>query len=459
MRDEPDIRLLIVTYHFPPDGAIGAVRPYQFARLLPDHGIETWVLTVQEDYAERLDVSFQPEGIPENRIVRTQVRPSRRDRYLQITAPLRAWIKRLSHSERTEDSSRQIAFSPPLAGKRTLLLWKCFTEWLSYPDWYHGWYRPALKAVDRLFERFRFSAVFSTSPPRTAALIAHQVARRYRVPWIMDLRDPWLDYDEGWSAVKCALLRHFYLSSFAQCLQLADAIVVNTKAYAINLRAKYPFCREKLCVLPNGVDSSVIISQTPCARPGKLVIAHFGTVYGTRTARPFLEGVARWLSTAPEARRSVETWFYGDTQSEDVADLAMRLGIAEMVRVHPAVPRQDVFQLMEQCAVLLLLAQKQPLQVPGKVYEYLAMGKPIIAMTERDGATGMLLQDAPGSYIVETPEDVAQVLNVLWQGWKDGETLWADRQEFLSVFRYPCLTQQLASIVSMVVTDREKICP
>jgi hypothetical protein len=88
-----EARLLLVTFHFPPDGAIGAVRPYEFAKLLPQHGVNVWVLTVLPEYAERFDPSALPEGIPEDRIIRTPVLPSRRDRYLQMTQGLRRWIR------------------------------------------------------------------------------------------------------------------------------------------------------------------------------------------------------------------------------------------------------------------------------------------------------------------------------------------------------------------------------
>jgi len=73
------VNLLIIAYHFPPDGAIGAVRPYEFARLLPQFGIQTWVLTVRPEHARQLNPDFQPVDIPDERIIRTAVFPARYD--------------------------------------------------------------------------------------------------------------------------------------------------------------------------------------------------------------------------------------------------------------------------------------------------------------------------------------------------------------------------------------------
>jgi hypothetical protein len=73
------MRLLIIACHFPPDAAVGGIRPYQLARQLPEHGDEPWVLTVRPDFAERHDPGNPPVGVPEERIVRTGVdRPPRR---------------------------------------------------------------------------------------------------------------------------------------------------------------------------------------------------------------------------------------------------------------------------------------------------------------------------------------------------------------------------------------------
>ncbi len=440
-----NLRLLMISYHFPPDGAIGGVRPYQFARLLPLQGLDTYVLTVLPEHAERLDLSFQPEGIPQERIIRTVVEPSRRDRYLQITAPIRAWKRRLA-----SQPTGQAVPAAPTSSSSSNRLWYCFFEWLNYPDWYAGWYRPAVEAAQQMFKKERFSAVFSTSPPRTSAIIARTIAQRYRVPWIMDLRDPWMDYSEGWGTIQCGFFRRLHRRVFASCLEQADAVLVNTSTFAERLQADYPLCARKVYVVPNGIDDNVAVWRPDVGPPRKMVIAHFGTVYGARTVRPFLEGVSQWLRQTPEALERMEIWFYGET-AEDIAGFATQLGLSDVVTVHPPVGRQEVQGLVKQSVVLLLLAQKQPLQIPGKTYEYLASGKPIIAMTEHDSATGRLLQHAPEAYIAEGTGEVEQSLSIVWNRFRQGELLWVNREEFLTPFRYSSLTQQLASIVKTVV--------
>ena len=444
------MRILMVTYHFPPDGAIGAVRPYEFAWLLPQHGVDVWVLTVLPEYAERLDPSAVPEGIPMERIIRTSVLPSRRDRYLQITQGLRRWIRgRTGKAISTQGSSSGASHSP----RRTALLWRCFTDWLSYPDWYAGWRHPALQAADSLMREVQFSAVLSTAPPRTPALIGLAIAQRYGLPYILDLQDPWLPSGAEWTGGRlCPLFRRLHERVFVDCMRQAGIIVANTSVLAENLQQKYPQCRGKVHVIPNGVPRHLPVDIAPAVPSFRFVVGHFGTVYGARTARAFLEGLGLWLKSGKTKERTqdIEVWFYGEAV-EDIEGQARELGLEAVVHVHPPIARVQAIQLMRQSTVLLLLAQKQPLQIPAKTYEYLAMGKPIIAMTEHDGATGRLLRDAPSCYITETADEVVQALERLWHNYIRGEALFADRTQFVEPLRYPNLAEQLASLVKDVV--------
>ena len=83
------MRVLIIAYHFPPDAEVGALRPYQLARLLPEHGIEPWVLTVKPEAFDRCDESFQAEGIPPEHIIRTSVSLTRPMRLIRLASAVK----------------------------------------------------------------------------------------------------------------------------------------------------------------------------------------------------------------------------------------------------------------------------------------------------------------------------------------------------------------------------------
>lgn len=441
--------LLMIAYYFPPSETIGAIRPYQFARLLSEFGIRTWVLTINVDHVEHLNPEFKPAGMPAEQIIRTPVFPSRRDRLQVVTGRIKTWIVR-----RRATAGGNVGYEVEI--KRKPLVLSCLLEALEYPDRHAGWFRPAMQAVEALAQKVDLSAVYSTSPPRISALIARAVAERYNLPWIMDLRDPWITTVQGWrTSIRCAPVRRLYERDFARCLQQAHAVVTNTSALKEFIRQQHPLCAPKLHMIPNGIDDTMSTAQSAPAPEEKLIIGHFGTIYGCRTTYDFLKGVSMWLRQNPQAKERVQLLFYGRS-TEDVMSLAQQWGIAEVVHVSRLVPRAEAAALMERCTALLLLAQQQPLQVPGKVYEYLATGKPIIVMTERDSATGELLQDAPGCYVAEGAEDVEGIMRALWQKIIGGDALFCNRAQFLEPFRYSRLAQRLAEIVQQMTTRSQE---
>ncbi len=443
--------LLIVSYHFPPDDAIGGIRPYQFARLLPQHGVETWVLTVYPAHAWKLNPEFQPEGVPVERIVRTPVHTSRGQRLQRLTNRIKAL---LAPKQGTGAKPRaRVDYGAEV--KRKPLLLACLLEALEYPDRHIGWYRPAMGAVRKLLRQVPVSAVFSTSPPRTSALIAYAIARQYGLPWIMDLRDPWVTYVEGWrSTIQCPIVRRMHQRAFSACLHRANAVTVNSPVLAEFIAREHVAVSRKLHVLPNGIDETLLSGRKGPSHPERLLIGHFGTIYGRRTTYQFLKGVASWVKEDGVDINRLSLVFYGDS-AEDVGSIAEQFGLTQIVQVHPAVPRSAVTPIMESCAVLLLLAQQQPLQIPGKVYEYLATGKPVIAMTEHDSATARLLQDMPLCYVAQSAQDVSEIMQVLWQQYTSGTGLFVDRSDHLAPFRYARLTEALADLVKEAILHHE----
>ncbi len=106
--------------------------------------------------------------------------------------------------------------------------------------------------------------------------------------------------------------------------------------------------------------------------------------------------------------------------------------------------------LMSEQYVLLLLANDQPLQVPGKVYEYVASGRRILAMTERDSATGDVLAGIPGCAIAETPEEVPHSLDRFWAEYSAGAPALVRRDEALRAMSYQARASEYCSLLREV---------
>jgi hypothetical protein len=446
------MRILMVTYHFPPDGAIGAVRPYQFARLLPQYGIEPWILTVRPEYASFPDPTYQLDGVPEHRVVRTEVLPSRRDKYLRMTY----WLRRLLKGARRK-STLVIGEAGTTGGvvSPSPSLWQCFVEWLSFPDWYAGWYHPAVCAANKLLKQISFAAVWSTSFPRTAQIIGYEISKRYGLPWIADWRDPWLHYIEGWGDPSCPYIRRRYEQMLVRHLEQVSLVTMNSEKLCEFWQARMPEYAAKFCPLPNGIPEELWSQSIPLVKTERFVISYLGSIYQRLSPSVVFRGLKLWMENKPEVRNHVELRFYGDMPRDNVLLQAENDGVADIVRVENRVNRGEIVELIKRSTCLLLLAQGLILKIPGKTYEYLISNKPIIAVAEPDSATGMLLRGMPGCYVVANPEDVAKAVDEVWQAYRAHGMLDTPRRKYLDAYRYSNLARDLSNLLRQLLSGED----
>ena len=435
------MRVLIVAYHFPPDAEVGAVRPHQIARYLPEFGIEPWILTVEPAYAERPDAGVVANGVPEDRIIRTSVDTTSFD---LVTGMWRAG-KRLTARRKGQATSQEVAAVASISERRSLV-----RDVLGYPDQKIGWLRPAVRAADEVIRRESFDAILSTSPPRVAALAAARIASRHGIPWIMDVRDPWW----GWYHTATSydgeypLLAALHARRFRRCVRQASLIVHNTERLRLLTCRMAPDVTAKTRCVPNGIDSAWSAPRDG-AGPGAFRIGYYGQVMGRRNPSAFLQGLRSWLDSRRE-RPNVEVCFFGSGFGE-IRRQTKGLGLESCVVLSSQLPRADVPGEMAKDFALLLVANEQPLQIPGKTYEYLASARRILALTDNDGATADLLKPLPGCLIAETPTEIQAALDDLYRQYEAGSGAWVDRGSLIAELQYRRRVECFAEFIHDVV--------
>jgi hypothetical protein len=429
------MKVLIISYHFPPDGVIGAVRPYRLARHLPEWGIEAWVITVAPRFAEQLNPDHPADHVPPDHILRTAMETTVRDRVLA------RWNRRSlrSGSEKAPEAGDQTTTRQ--APKRGRILRDSVLSWLAYPDTKVGWYRPALAAAEKAHQKIGFDVVVATSPPRVGPLIAYELSRRSGVPWVMDLRDPWQMHWDRPNLVKPfvdALQRRW----FGRCARSARVVVHNTERQRALTARLVP--RAATACVPNGFEPDWLIA-TAEGDGGEFRIGYYGNIMGNRSAATFLDGFSRWLRSRATLTSATAT-FTGAGLDALAAQVAT-LGLEDVVQVRAPVPRAEVPRMMRRDYLLLLLANDQPLQVPGKAYDYLSSERRILALTERDSATADLLKDLEGCAVVSTPEDVARALDRFHAEFEASPDPRVERAAILREASYPNRVRRYAELL------------
>lgn len=427
-------RVLFIAYHFPPVGGAGVQRAVKFVRYLPEFGWEPDVITgplgsIGDSYTT--------------------------DETLTDELPAGLEVRRLTGPE------------PVVATRRR----RRAERWLRLPTRWSRWW---IDGVTRVGQRASgIDVVLATMSPFESCRPAERLARHHGVPWVADLRDPWA-IDEM-RVYPTGLHRRLELRQMERSLRSAAAIVMNTSEAADRLRSSFPtLARKPIHAIPNGFDASDFTD--PPARPheGPFRIVHTGylhTEFGLRHRRKraanrllrgtlgevdiltrshvfLLEAVERLLQRRPDLRGAVEVELAGGMDRAD--EEAIRV---EWVRTHGYLEHADAIRLMQSADLLFLpMHDVEPPRrasiVPGKTYEYLASGSPILAAVPEGDARDLL--ERAGSAFVRRPGDVvgmAGIIEAQIDRQRRGEPPGSPRSDVLAAYERRHLTERLAAVL------------
>jgi glycosyltransferase involved in cell wall biosynthesis len=383
------MKILIVTMYFPPSGGGGVQRPLKFATHLPELGIETHVLAPDDPKWIHRDDDLQPPTLAW----------VHRARYIGPVG--RKPAEELHGTTGLDRVTRQAS----LFGRRLLV-----------PDENVSWNLTAIPAAIRIVKQEGIDVVITTSPPSSVHLIGAAVKRATGVKWVADLRDSMTSHPHRDTERLIVRAKEQGAQLTARLVAAkADAIIAVSEAIAVEMRERNP--KGVVASIPNGSDFDDF-AGLEYHRGEQFRITHTGSFFGKRDPRPFL--------TALEQVEDVTARFVGDFRASD-REWARTLGLGDRLELLPYVPRRQALELQRDSEALLLLIPEASGRgrgiLSGKVFEYLAAERPILALVPPDGAAAALLRDT-GVGVVVAPEDVegiARELEALRDRWRAGE--------------------------------------
>src|SRR5437773_3845111 len=357
--------ILIISYHFPPDAAVGALRPAKFAKYLPQFDWTPIILTVKDRHYSVVDQSKLKDVGSVREVYRTNLPPHLSTIYVNLKT-------RLSRALRHPQLSGQ----PRAAAKQRTFLSFLRNAYLSLeglPDDKHGWILRATSVGLKIILRQKVDAILTTGPPMSCHVIGLLLKALTGQRWIADFRDPWLSHRLG-VAHSTGLSRAIETWLERKTLRHADKVVLATDRMQADLHQRHSGITAKTAVILNGYDPTDFNGAPVClyhANRQHLTLTHAGTIYYHRSAEPFL-GTHSVLSNGGWIPRSrVRVNFIGE--SPGILERARHLGIDDVVTVSAAMNYQRCIEWLYRSDVLLLFAQNQPLQIPAKFYDYIAV--------------------------------------------------------------------------------------
>jgi glycosyltransferase involved in cell wall biosynthesis len=382
------VKVLLVTMYFPPSGGGGVQRPLKFATHLPELGIETHVLAPDDPKWIHRDDELPPPTLAW----------VHRARYVGPAG--RKPAEELHGTAGLERLQRQTS----LLGRRLLV-----------PDENVTWNLTAIPAAIRLVREEGIDVVLTTSPPPSVHLIGAAVKSATGVRWVADLRDSLVAHPHR-DATRLAVRAKEQGARLVARLVAgrADGIVAVSDAIAAEVSELGP--GGAVVSIANGADFDDF-AGLEYRRGDRFRITHAGSFFGKRDPRPFLTALARV--------DGVVARFVGDFRAAD-REWAEGLDLGDRLEVVPYVPRRRSLELQRDSEALLLLIPEAGGRgrgvLSGKVFEYLAAERPILAVVPPDGAAARLLADT-GVGVVVAPDDVdgiARELGAMRDRWQAG---------------------------------------
>jgi glycosyltransferase involved in cell wall biosynthesis len=429
-------RLLLISYHFAPSAEVGAVRWLKFARHLCAAGWAIDVISVDPANVHRKDERLLTELPPQVRVFSVPI-----PRLSIELAENAAWKVYRSIRERaatSRDESQgartQTTARVPAAAKDSLGRAEISLSLLSIRDWrraYYAWLeyrrdrawgRGVARLGTAIVRQSGAQLVISCGPPHMAHEAARQIAVKNRLPFAIDMRDPWSLVERLPEAFASPVWLYCAHRAERRVVAQAGLVVTNTEPFRRGMMALYPNERAKFVTIMNGFDDDVL--PAPRAR-SRFVIAYAGTIYLDRDPSPLLEAVARVTRKLGLSPAQLGIEFVGRVESYDgvaIETIAQDLGVAPYLQLLPPRPRHEVFQFLSDASVLVSLPQDSELAIPSKVFEYMRFDAWILALTTQRSATAAILEGKDADIV--SPSDTEGIANALehrYQLFADGK--------------------------------------
>jgi len=405
-------KALIVAYYYPPLGGGGVFRSLKFSRYLPEFDYKPYVLTVKNSLLKLKDPLLMNEIPSEARIIRT-----------------------FSFEHRIFRAPRHFL--------------NISLKWFFVPDENIGWLPTAVSKGSKLIKKNNIDVIFASGPVWTTFLIGYLLKKKTKKPLIIDFRDPWINN----SNVSYPSKVHEFIEKKLEktIMTQANYITVVSDLIKKDLIKRYPFVASKIETLTNGFDPEDFKNIAIKNKTSKFTITYTGSIYGLRTARSFLIGLKKLIIQNDDLEKNIEVLFIGNYGAE-TARLVKELQLEKYVKLKGQISHKKCLEYLISSDVLLLLITSKE-NLTGKMFEYFASQKPIIAISPIDGLASKLIRSINAGTVIppRNIELVKKTILFYYNRWRNEKLFQPPNYSAkIEKFDRKILTQRLSKIFDKV---------
>ena len=400
-------KVLILTYYWPPSGGGGVHRNLKYAKYFRDFGWEPVIYTAEDaDYPSEDKSLFK--DVPENLEVVKH----------PIWEPYDVYRKLVGIKKGKKIYSGFISENKKMGFKQRLAVWVRGNFFI--PDARKYWIKPSIRHLVKYLKENPVDAIISSGPPHSMHLIGLGIKKKLDIPWVADFRDPWTNIDfydqlqlSGWADRKHKRLEK-------EVLQKADQVVTVSWHWANDFKN---LGAPGIQVITNGFDPEDFEFEG-APNPQEFSIAHIGSLNKDRNPPVLWEALNDLCTEIPGFKDKLVIRLIGNTDISVKGELE-RLGLMDNADFQGYMPHKEVLKQQKSSQVLLLLLNNTPNVlgvVPGKLFEYMATGRPILAIGPEAGDSAKIIRGSGAGAVCgfEDREEMKKAIRDLYVRYEEG---------------------------------------
>lgn len=360
-------KVLIVTYYWPPAGGPGVQRWLKFVKYLRDFDIDPIVYVPENPDYPMLDNSLVQE-IPEDITVLKS----------KIFEPY-FLAKMFSKKDTSKISSGIIADEKKQSALQKTMLYIRGNFFI--PDARRFWVKPSVNYLSKYISENKIDTVITTGPPHSVHLIGLKLKKKLNITWLADFRDPWtqIGYHDKLRLSQSSKKKHLALEN--KVLNTADEIIVTS----YTTKSEFKKITEKpITVITNGYDT--VPEEVEVNKEDQFTISHIGSLLSGRNPKVLWECLNQLVNENEEFAIDFQLKLIGAV-SEDVINSIKKYELDPYLEISGYVPHDEALKIQRSASVLLLIeinSEDTKGIIPGKLFEYMAAKRPILAIGPKD---------------------------------------------------------------------------
>jgi glycosyltransferase involved in cell wall biosynthesis len=325
----------------------------------------------------------------------------------------------------------------------------------AFPDSQAFWKNKVIAELPKIIDIGGFDLIYATYGPGSNLLIGKRLKVNYHLPLVIDFRDEWLSHPDL-TFVRARARKPLLAKLEGECISSSDRVICFNEIMRDRFRRQYTDENpDKFAAIPNGYDEDMVkLKGEPkdtALEPDKFNIVYAGTFTSHTCPQNFLKALLSLANEDQSYEPKIRVFFIGNVVKPKVLSLVEQKALKRMVRLVPYLPHDELMPYLHGADVSLLLIGPTPradVLHTGKLFEYLAIGRPILAIVPPEGAAAQVIRKTRTGFVVNSAniDEIKQTIKALYEKWKADKLAVKPNRSEVTSYSAKNLTAKLADV-------------